>query len=91
MERPKEADAASGIQDVKTPSLLPRPGSTPGSPEQARLRVRLTCLQIDREERTRQVELTHELEMRRLEIDGAYRMHQLELGAQNVMPPNPAR
>lgn len=53
--------------------------TSPGSRLDARLRIRLARLQLEKEEREREFQLWRELELRRLEAQTAIKMRQLEL------------
>ncbi|KAE8277733.1 hypothetical protein D5F01_LYC24249 [Larimichthys crocea] len=53
--------------------------STPGSKADARLKVRLARMQLEKEEREREFQFCRELELKRLEADTAVRLRQVEL------------
>lgn len=58
--------------------------SSPGCWADARLRVCLACLQIEKEEREREFQFRKELEFKKLEAETAIKMHQLEIQASSV-------
>ena len=58
--------------------------STPGSKLDARLKVRLARLQLEKEERDREFQLRKELEFKKLEAETAIKLRQLELQASSI-------
>ena len=78
-------------QMPKTPHTLTAfsPQSLPSSSETregSRLKVRLARLKMEAEERARQTELDHQLQLKKLELEAQYRLRQLELDSQRRAP-----
>ena len=97
-----EAQAASGVEGkvggrvIKNPYTLPRYDQSPASPgsrDEARVKVRLASLRMESQEKAqdRQAQLKFQLEVRKLEIeaDTAVRLRQMELESKGrFIPPD---